>query len=212
MSSSYMNDAVISNMPSVTTSISATDNSAMSWIKWFFFNRYMLILLILSFLGINLLSYLNSGLKTIVSIVRPLIAVLGYTVGETAKETVKIAKTGSQGAIGVAAGTLTGGINLLEKGLTGKKGTGASASKNASGSTGASGSTPTKKATKSSFPTPDEAGSRTQATKAKTKAGYCYIGEDRGFRNCIRVNDTDTCMSGEIFPTQEICINPTLRQ
>ena len=43
------------------------------------------------------------------------------------------------------------------------------------------------------------------------KAGWCYIGEDRGFRTCAEVGVNDTCMSGEIFPSQDICINPSLR-
>jgi len=59
---------------------------------------------------------------------------------------------------------------------------------------------------------PDEAGSRTQSSKAKGKSSYCYIGEDRGFRSCIKVDDPGTCLSGEIFPTRDICINPTLRE
>lgn len=46
----------------------------------------------------------------------------------------------------------------------------------------------------------------------KKKSGYCYIGEDRGFRSCAKVSQHDTCMSGDIFPTRDICINPNLRQ
>ena len=61
-------------------------------------------------------------------------------------------------------------------------------------------------------PMPDDAGSRTQSSKSKSGAGFCYIGEDRGFRSCIKVGDGDTCMSGDIFPTEAICVNPNLRQ
>jgi hypothetical protein len=45
----------------------------------------------------------------------------------------------------------------------------------------------------------------------KLQSGFCYIGEDRGFRSCISVGSGDTCMSGDIFPTQAVCINPKLR-
>lgn len=45
-----------------------------------------------------------------------------------------------------------------------------------------------------------------------SKSGFCYIGEDRGFRNCINVKEGDVCMSGDIFPTEAICINPNLRE
>lgn len=44
------------------------------------------------------------------------------------------------------------------------------------------------------------------------KAGYCYIGEDRGFRSCVKVEASDKCMSGEVFSRHDICVNPTLRE
>ena len=62
-----------------------------------------------------------------------------------------------------------------------------------------------------SEPKPDNASSSTQSSKIANKAGYCYIGEDRGFRSCIKIKDGDKCMSGNIFPTEAICINPNLR-
>ena len=51
-----------------------------------------------------------------------------------------------------------------------------------------------------------------QQSKPAKEAGFCYIGEDRGFRSCIKVTDKDVCMSGDIFPSQEICVNPSLRE
>ena len=44
------------------------------------------------------------------------------------------------------------------------------------------------------------------------KAGFCYIGTDKGYRSCISVSESDKCLSGEIYPTMRLCINPTLRQ
>jgi hypothetical protein len=63
----------------------------------------------------------------------------------------------------------------------------------------------------SSEPIPDDATSSTQRS-GPSKSGYCYIGEDRGFRSCIQVKDSDMCMSGDIFPSQAICVNPSLRE
>jgi len=60
------------------------------------------------------------------------------------------------------------------------------------------------------LPKPDRTGSRTQAIRA-SKSGFCYVGEDRGFRSCVPVKSGDKCMSGDIFPTQAVCINPNLR-
>jgi hypothetical protein len=41
--------------------------------------------------------------------------------------------------------------------------------------------------------------------------GFCYIGYERGQRECTNVFDGDICMSGQVFPTMDICINPRLR-
>ena len=61
------------------------------------------------------------------------------------------------------------------------------------------------------LPKPDLATSSTQSSKIANKSGYCYIGEDRGFRSCIKIKQGDKCMSGNIFPTEALCINPNLR-
>ena len=44
------------------------------------------------------------------------------------------------------------------------------------------------------------------------QSGYCYIGTDRTFRSCVKMNAGDTCASKQVFPTKDICINPTLRR
>ena len=58
-------------------------------------------------------------------------------------------------------------------------------------------------------PIADESSSNIQ--KPISKTGWCYIGEEKGFRSCIEVGANDRCMSGNIFPSQDICINPSLR-
>ncbi len=60
-------------------------------------------------------------------------------------------------------------------------------------------------------PSPDD-GIGSSIQHKNSKGGWCYVGSDRSFRSCIKVKDSDTCMSGNIFPTKEICINPSLRQ
>ena len=64
-------------------------------------------------------------------------------------------------------------------------------------------------ALKNQNPIADDATSSTQIPRSKS--GYCYIGEDRGFRSCIEVSQDMKCMSGDIFPTMDVCVNPRLR-
>ncbi len=61
------------------------------------------------------------------------------------------------------------------------------------------------------IPQADDSTSSVQM-KPASKSGFCYIGEDRGFRSCLEVGEGDVCMSGNIFPTESICINPNLRE
>ena len=63
-------------------------------------------------------------------------------------------------------------------------------------------------ASKNPEPQPDESSSSVQSTG---KAGWCYIGMDRNTRSCSQVGVNDLCMSGDIFPSQDICMNPSLR-
>ncbi len=41
--------------------------------------------------------------------------------------------------------------------------------------------------------------------------GYCFIGKINDTRYCAKVNEHTKCMSGDIYPTLDICINPKLR-
>ena len=39
---------------------------------------------------------------------------------------------------------------------------------------------------------------------------FCYIGYDDGQRVCTNAFDGDNCMSGQLFPKMDMCINPRL--
>lgn len=182
--------------------------------------RYSLIILILAFLGFNLFSYLGKITEETAGFLQPILSFFGYGATAVIKQTTKVAATGTKGLVDVAAGTVTSGVDLLEKGIESRgKGKGQGQLRNkiddTSDSTGIAldnAVSTQSQSQSSSDPIPDDAGSRTQLSRANGKSGYCYIGEDRGFRSCIKVGEADMCMSGDIFPSQEICINPNLRE
>jgi len=44
------------------------------------------------------------------------------------------------------------------------------------------------------------------------KQGWCYIGEEmNGDRVCFQVGEKDKCMSGDIYPSRDVCIHPSLK-
>ena len=44
--------------------------------------------------------------------------------------------------------------------------------------------------------------------KDNTKDKYCYIGEEENKRYCINISNNTSCISGEVFPTRNMCITP----
>jgi hypothetical protein len=224
-------DNVISNTPSLSGSDSSSNEDSHVW-------KYIIIFIILAVLGFNLFTYAGKFSQTlgkltdrIIDIFRPILAYFGYGVTSVAKKTVDLTASSSKKMIDVTSGTLIGGIGVLERGLSKEnkdylaQGTGAQVQSTRSqvqgtrsqgtrsqGKVPAPGPQQVERANKKiQYPEPDEAGSNTQLSKGKSKSGFCYIGEDRGFRSCISVGEGDTCMSGDIFPTREVCINPSLR-
>jgi hypothetical protein len=201
--------------PTPTSSSFFSQTSIMTWI---------IIILILSILGFNVFFYLAKGTQTFSDIFGPTIK---YITGLFASTTALITKqvvigsaTGTKAGVDIAAGTVTGGIDettRLVKGAQASKTTSANQpvlNRNESSENqedtlhNALNQSP-----KDNVPyEADEATSSIQASKSSGKSGWCYIGEDRGFRSCIQVGENDKCMSGDIFPTQEICVNPNLRK
>ena len=174
-----------------------------------FLLRALLVVLLLGLIGFNVFSYFDEIIawlsETFGAPFRAVARFLGYAAADTAKTTVDVTAQGTKSAVDIAAGAATSGINVLQQTIE---------SQGSPGSPGSPGSQDDSleralSHAKKQPPQPDDATSRTQRTR---KAGYCYIGEDRGFRSCIRVGEQDTCMSGDIFPTQAVCINPRLRQ
>jgi len=214
MSSSAASSASSSSTPTPTPSASSTMEDTTSWLT---IGRYLLIVLILAFLGFNLFTYLDTITAYIKNMITKLTAFFGYGVIQTTKKTINLSAQGTKGLVNVAAGTANSGIDLLNQSLTGSGGSMKPIRNNIDSSNRSldmvlnKASTSSASSTSQSSPLPDDAGSTTQSSKAKNKSGYCYIGEDRGFRSCIKVGEGDMCMSGDIFPTQDICVNPSLR-
>jgi len=196
--------------------------------------RIGLIVVILLFLGVNIFSYLGDFLQVVKEALAPILKnileSLGYVVTETTKDVTQLSAEGAKLGIDVAAGTVESGINVIQGQLDIEQGPSYSSGNrnttiNGQNSTQGNAqrkSKPTDSVSNSlsnaladaeynSEPLPDDATSSTQRV-GPNKSGYCYIGEDRGFRSCIQVKDGDTCMSGDIFPSQAICVNPSLRE
>ena len=56
---------------------------------------------------------------------------------------------------------------------------------------------------------------KTTSTEKKSpeplQSGFCFVGEERGRRECIKVENSGECISGDIFTTENQCVNPNMR-
>jgi hypothetical protein len=182
--------------------------------------RAALIILLLALIGFNVMTYLDDITQwfgeTFGAPFRAVARFLGYAAIDTAQATVDVSAQGTKSAVDIAAGAATSGIDVLQQTIDQKQ----DADQPEQDSEQPAQTPPSQMSSNAALqralshakkqpPQPDDATSRTQRTG---KSGYCYIGEDRGFRSCIKVGEEDTCMSGDIFPTHAICINPRLRK
>ncbi len=180
--------------------------------------RFILIAALLAFAGFNIFTQMgvitDDAVKFAEPIIRPIMGLFEMITKQAVKTTAEGTKTG----IDIVSGATKSGISVVEDQVTGtgiqssgngdpkqeraranaltmKRGTDAGATDNA----------------EPQLPEADDASSVTQKGKISGKAGYCLVGEDRGIRSCMKVGEGDTCMSGNIFPSKDKCINPNLR-
>lgn len=188
--------------------------SNISWLSW------LVLVLIFAFLGFNIFYYLAQGTESVSNVFAPLLkSLLGITIGTTSQAIDVAAEGGKAVTSGTAAGINTGLSAVQEVTPNAAKSSVSSTnvqknkeieeSKN-SLNNALSNSNKNKRNTAKEDDDyePHQASSSVHETG---KAGWCFIGEDKGYRTCSKVGENDKCMSGDIFPSQEICINPNLR-
>lgn len=206
-----------------SSSTSSTDSGIFSSLFSIPFTTWMIILfIILAFLGFNIFIYLAKGTQDITNFFNPIISNITSVFAMTTGQVVNTTATGAKGVVDTTANVLDTGLTGVQNVTDGKKASssvgGTPLSKAIPHADIMQNNTLNKLLNQSSVQknigqtheyVADDATSNIQ--KATAKGGYCYIGEERGHRSCMRVNENDTCMSGDIFPTREICINPSLR-
>jgi hypothetical protein len=193
---------------------------------------WIIIVLVLAILGFNIFAYLAYGTKyfsdTFGPYIRYIGGVFGNATADVTKNVTNTAATGTKAVVDLAAGTVDTAVDVTQK--TAGAVTGATAPSSLTGSQKTNSNAPVSSqdttpnnplnnALKHANPqgqqpgpfAADDATSTIQSNKSSSKSGWCYIGQEQGYRSCLQVGENDTCMSGDIFPTHEICVNPNLR-
>ena len=178
--------------------------SSVTWTTW------LIVILVLAFLGINIFVYLAKGTQLASDIFTPILAKIAALFGTAVKQTVNVSAQGTQEIVNVSAGTATAGLSEIQNITGGTPGNAAQQPDiaiNNSLNRSLNTSTQQKQQENGEDYVADDSASPIQ----QGKMGWCFIGEDRGFRSCEQVGVNDQCMSGDIFPTKDVCMNPNLR-
>ena len=175
------------------------------------------ILLIFSFLGINLLVDLGNFLQSIIIILTPLLtqilSVFGYTAGTILDKTEDVATSVAKTGIDIAGGTVQSVADLLKKGSIDNVNMSAVQELDKSLNTRFDSSLNEKKTKQPEYkynePKPDTSTAPIQKPITSDKSVWCLVGEYQGKRGCVEVDDANKCLSGQVFPNKQMCLHPT---
>lgn len=182
--------------------VTPSSSSVGDWSK----NTIIIVLvsiLILSLLGVNILNLFGNMVESVTEIFRPVVskalANLGYASGTLLDRSSDIVADASKTGIDILHGTVDSVGDLLIK----ASGQGAGQVLDIKIN-----QPPT---IASNQPEPNSTTNPIQ-NNSSAKSQWCLVGEYNGTRGCISVGDQDKCLSGQVFPSQQQCLNPTLSQ
>jgi len=205
-------DSVFSERNNVLPSLEAATATEQKY-SWKFWTAIaIVVVLFLAYIGFNVFNYLAKGTQATNELLVPIFQNLGLVAANTTKQVIT---TSAEGTKTLGNAVVAGSTNVQ---------------------TGANVLLPPNQASLSNAlqtpvpvqvppPAPTASGPSTSqqqqpnyvadnsysSIQPGNTSGWCFIGEDSGFRTCASVGEADMCMSGNIFPSQAICINPTLR-
>jgi hypothetical protein len=190
-------------------SSSFTSEAATTSESWFSEKNILIFvllgLLVLSFIGVNLLSVSGNILDSLSEIFGPMFrnvaSIFGYSTGELINTTADVASDTAKLGIDIAEGTLQNVGNLLKDASKG----GMDETRRKSLEQSLRGSNcPTDRTAMAAEP--DAASNNIQNSISAQKGNWCLTGEYQGTRGCVAMTEHSKCMSGQIFPNQNVCL------
>jgi hypothetical protein len=226
LSNSILQSSDSSSMPSMpdfssssSSSSSISGESFLDGLKNMNPTTWLLVILILTFLGFNIFLYLAKGTEQLNNIFGPIISTITSFFGKITGQVVDVSAEGAKKVVSTSAGAIDTGLTAVQSvAAPNTANTSVPSVPVTKNQPDVMSNNALNKALNSSQGEKQQSTDDYQADEASSniqsgppKSGWCYIGEDRGFRTCAEVGVNDKCMSGDIFPSQEICVNPNLR-
>lgn len=167
----------------------------------------LLVIVILSFIGINLLTYSGHLLEEAAEIFGPIfknfLSMVGFSTGELINRASDAAAKGANLGIDIAKGTSHSIGDLL---INASKGGMDEADRKSLQQTL---DLPRCAKESTSRPAEPQPTPTTDPIVAQNlKSNWCYVGDFNGTRGCVEFNETNACASGQVFPNQAACLVP----
>lgn len=201
-----MNSPQESNIGAITQNITQSSENG------FFSNKnfiiiLLIILLVFSFLGINILTISGNIMQTFIQIFGPLVSqilsIFGYTTGTVINKTADVVADTAKTGIDIAEGSIQSVGNILRDASQSNVDVRSKQSLDTALNQGI---------LKGNEPRADSTENPIQKPISSGKQNWCLVGEYQGKRGCIEISEHDKCLSGQVFPNQKMCLNPTLTQ
>lgn len=204
-----------------------TSGGFFSFLQNITLTTWILIIIVLAIFGFNIFAYLAKGTQFTANILGEGSNWFSSLLAPTAKQTIDVSATGTKAGVDVIANTANNAIDTVSNPNENLKQTPPQVEPNPAYSSQSSQPVVSESqleqmqenalnkalndAEQSSKVQADDSYSTIQMSKSSNKSGWCYIGEEKGVRSCMEVGVNDMCMSGDIFPTNDVCVNPNLR-
>ena len=165
---------------------------------------FLLAFLVLTFLGINLFTILGNSIQNLSNVFSPFFInfakSLGYSTGTLINTSADTVSDIAQNTIEIAEDSVQNIGNLMIS-AAGDQNTPSNPPLQTTVQT---------KTPQTNEPKPDESTNTIQNPITSDKRNWCLVGEFQNKRGCVAISDSDKCLSGQVFPNQAMCLNPTL--
>jgi hypothetical protein len=164
----------------------------------------LVIILLLMMLGINAIDSISNLIEYVANALKPvlgsILSAFAYLTGTTINTTTDVVSDTAKAGIDVVEDTIQSVGNLLID-VSNREDDKTEVSDKIEKS---------EKDEPTDEPEPDTSETSIQNSISNKKQSWCLVGDYNNRRSCASVNDAEKCMSGQIFPSHESCLNPNL--
>lgn len=165
----------------------------------------LIVLIVFSLLGVNILNIFGDILQSIVDLFGPfimqLVSLIAYTAGSILNQISDLFTVTGTAGVEIAGGTIDTVGDLLKDASAGNLPDRINL-----------GETVNRSSVEVRDPETDNTTNPIQNAITSRKAQWCLVGEFEGKRGCVQVGEHDKCLSNQLYPSFQTCLNPTMTQ